>query len=76
MKDEKEEKIWKDFLKLKKENIIIKFLKDHVSSSMTVFWENISSTLPKNIFSFCSRGLILALPKSSNLKTWKECKEI
>mgnify|MGYP001794852232 FL=1 len=70
MKDEKEGKIWKDFLNLKKENIIIKFLKDHVSSSMTVRWQNISSKLPKNIFSFCRRGLILALPTNSNLKTW------
>ena len=33
-------------------------------------WNNLANNLPKNIYSFLRRAMILALPTNKNLKTW------
>ena len=61
---------WSEFIQLKKENIIIKFLTDNVSLTRITSWQKVVKWLPDSIFSFCRRYLILALPTKCNLKTW------
>ena len=77
--NERENSIWNEFLKLNKESIIITFLKKNLTSSDIINWQIVCDTLPQNIYSFCRRGLILALPTNANLHTWgqvnnKSCK--
>ena len=37
-------------------------------------WQHVVDRMPSNIFSFCRRALILALPTKANLKTWNIAK--
>ena len=61
---------WSAFLDLKKQSIIIKFLTDNVGVNRIKCWQKIIKNLPDNIFNFCRRYLILALPTKANLFTW------
>ena len=61
---------WNDFITLKKQNIIIKFLTDTLPVHRITSWQKTVSNMPNNIFSFCRRALILALPTKANLKIW------
>ena len=61
---------WNDFITLKKQNIIIKFLTDTLAVHRITSWQKTVSNMPNNIFSFCRRALILALPTKANLKIW------
>ena len=61
---------WSEFLKLKKQNIIIKFLTENVPLTRISSWQKVVKWLPDSIFSFSRRYLILALPTKCNLKTW------
>ena len=58
-------------MKLIKENCVIKALEHEVSKYRIKDWQLVSSSLPKNIFAFCRRGLILALPTNVNMCLWK-----
>ena len=66
-----EEAVWDRFMKLKKENCVMKALEHEVSKYRIKDWQLVSSSLPKNIFEFCRRGLILALPTNVNMCLWK-----
>ena len=68
---QREESVWDRFMKLKKENCVIKALEHEVSKYRIKDWQLVSSSLPKNIFAFCRRGLILALPTNVNMCLWK-----
>ena len=61
---------WDLFGKLQKQNILIKFLLETCKPSCLTAWNNLATNLPKNIFSFLRRAMILALPTNKNLKTW------
>ena len=63
----REESVWDRFMKLKKENCVIKALEHEVSKYRIKDWQLVSSSIPKNIFAFCGRGLILALPTNVNM---------
>ena len=67
----REESVWDLFMKLKKENCVIKALEHEVSKYRIKDWQLVSFSLPKNIFTFCRRGLILALPTNVNMCLWK-----
>ena len=71
-----EESVWDRFMKLKKENCVIKALEHEVSKYRIKDWQLVSSSLPKNIFAFCRRGLILALPTNVNMCFWKMANSI
>ena len=62
----REESVWDWFMKLKKENCVIKALEHEVSKYRIKDWQLVSSSLPKNIFAFCRRGLVPALPTNVN----------
>ena len=53
-----EESVWDQFMKLKKENCLIKALEYEVSKYRIKDWQLVSSSLLENIFAFCRRGLI------------------
>ena len=53
----REESVWDRFMKLKKENCVIKALEHEVSKYRIKDWQLVSSSLPKNVFAFCRRGL-------------------
>ena len=57
-------------MKLKKQNIIVKFISEICQPSCISSWNKVAISLPKNIFSFLRRALILSLPTNKNLKTW------
>lgn len=61
---------WDKFMDLKKQNIIVKFVTDNCQPSCIMAWNKIAKSLPRNLFSFLRRALILALPTNKNLKTW------
>ena len=69
-KQKLEDSTWKDFMELKKQNIIVKYIVENFPSNRTVSWQKVFDRKPVNIFSFCRRALILALPTGSNLKKW------
>ena len=56
-----EESVWERFIKLKKENCVIKALEHEVLKYRIKDWQLVSSSLLKNIvyyIAFCRRGLI------------------
>ena len=61
---------WDKFMDLKKQNIIVKFVTENCQPSCIASWNRIANSLPRNVFSFLRRALILALPTNKNLKTW------
>ena len=61
---------WEAFTKLNKQNLIIAFLLDNCKPACISAWNKVADVLPKNIFSFLRRAVILALPTNANLKTW------
>ena len=63
----REESVWDRFMKLEKENCVIKALEHEVSKYRIKDWQLVSSSLPKNIFAFCRRRLILAPPSNVNM---------
>ena len=65
-----EEQTWTEFVDLKKQSIIIKFITDFLPTQRITSWQKVVDKMPANIFSFCRRALILALPTYANLKTW------
>ena len=70
LKARTENDIWKQFDELKKQNIIVKYLLEVCASSSITAWNKVATNVPKNIFAFLRRALILALPTNKNLKTW------
>ena len=70
MKQKLEERTWKEFMELKKPSIIIKYISAYLPVHRILSWQHIVDRMPPNIFSFCRRALILALPTKANLKTW------
>ena len=65
-----EESTWKEFLELKKQSLIIKSITEFLPSQRIFSWQKIVDKMPSNIFSFCRRAIILALPTKANLKSW------
>jgi len=61
---------WANFVTLKKQSIIITYLTENLGVNRIKSWQKVIHRLPNNIFSFCRRYLILALPTKANLKTW------
>ncbi len=61
---------WDKFMALKKQNIIVKFITEICRPSCIRSWNKVIKSLPKNVFCFLRRALILALPTNKNLKTW------
>ena len=61
---------WDKFMALKKQNIILKFITEICRPSCIRSWNKVIKSLPKNLFCFLRRALILALPTNKNLKTW------
>ena len=74
LKQKTEEATWEEFLNLKKENIIIKFITESLPVQRIRSWQYVVDRMPSNIYSFCRRALILALPTKANLKTWNIAK--
>ena len=69
-KQKNDEYTWKEFLSLKKQSIIIKYIIEYLPAQRIISWQKVVDRMPANIFSFCRRALILALPTKVNLKTW------
>ncbi len=61
---------WDKFMALKKQNILVKFITENCRPSCIRSWNKVVKSLPKNVFCFLRRALILALPTNKNLKTW------
>ncbi len=61
---------WDKFMALKKQNILVKFITENCRPSCIRSWNKVIKSLPKNVFCFLRRALILALPTNKNLKTW------
>ena len=64
------ESTWNEFLKLKKESIIVKFVTENVTQKRIKSWQKVVEKLPQSISNFCRRFLILSLATKSNLKLW------
>ena len=64
-----DETTWKEFSSLNKQSIIIKYLVEYLPVQRIVSWQKVVDKMPVNIYSFCRRALILALPTKANLKT-------
>ena len=62
LKQKTEEATWKEFLDLKKQCIIIKFITEYLPVQRIRSWQHVVDRMPQNIYSFCRRALILALP--------------
>lgn len=69
-KQKLEECTWQEFLELKKQSLIIKFINDHLPAQRITSWQHVVDRMPTNIFNFCRRAIILALPTKANLKSW------
>ena len=63
IEQEKEDKSWYHF-------IIITFLNNNIPINRLSSWHKVSLKLPNNIYNFCRKYSILALPTKANLKTW------
>ncbi len=61
---------WDKFMALKKQNVLVKFITENCRLSCIRSWNKVTKSLPKNVFCFLRRALILALPTHKNLKTW------
>ena len=61
---------WTNFMGLKEQCIIIKFLIENCRASEISLWQDTVSKLTTNLFSFCRKSLIFCLSNASNLKRW------
>ena len=61
---------WDKLMDLKKQNILVKFITENCRPSCIRMWNKVAKSLPKNLFCFVRRALILALSTNKNLKTW------
>ena len=68
MREEKNEEIWTNFLNLSEENVIIKHILEVSRAKYIKLWQN---KLPKNIYTFCRRAIVLSLANKSDLFRWK-----
>ena len=59
-----------EFMKFKEQNSLIKHLVSHGTKRLIGKWHKVSSGMPKNIYSFFRRALILSLPNKTYLKRW------
>ena len=70
LRKQSENNTWAKFIELHKQNLIVKYIIDTCLSSTITSWNRMAEYLPKNIYSFLRRALILALPTMKNLATW------
>ena len=66
----KERQIMVSFYQLEKEKHHDKFLTNNIPINRLSSWHKGSLKLLNNIYSFCRKCLILALPTKANLRTW------
>ena len=64
------EKAWNNFMGLKEQCLIIKFVTENCRAAEVSLWQDVVSKLTSNLFSFCRKALILCLSNASNLKRW------
>ena len=64
-------KVWKKFMNLNEQQILISHIIKVCPSKIINMWQALTKRLPSNIFNFCRKALILALPNKSNLFRWK-----
>ena len=64
------ENIWNKFMDLREQNKIISFMVDVCPILNINKWQKMSTNLPKNIYNFTKRSLILSLSNGANLKKW------
>ena len=63
---------WNEFLDLKEQCGIIKFLVNLIPTNQLVQWQKVTSSLPNNIVNFVLRYLIYTLSNGANLQKWKQ----
>ena len=68
---EKTESIWNDFMGLKEQCVIIKYIVDVCLTKDISSWQVLVNRFPVNIRNFCRRYLVMSLANNSNLKQWK-----
>ena len=68
---EKTESIWNDFVGLKEQCVIIKYVVDVCFTKDISSWQMLVKRLPVNIHNFCRRYLVMSLANNSSLKRWK-----
>ena len=66
------ETIWNEFLDLKEQFGIIKFLVYLISTNQLLQWQKVTSSLPNNIVNFARRYVIYSLSNGTNLQKWKQ----
>ena len=66
------ETIWNEFLDLKGQCGIIKFLVSLIPTNQLVQWQKSTSSLPNNIVKFAWCYLIYSLSNGTNLQKWKQ----
>ena len=66
------ETIWNEFLDLKEQCGIIKFLVNLIPTNQPVQWQKDTLSLPKNTVNFARRYLIYSLSNGTNLQKWKK----
>ena len=66
------ETIWNEFLDLKEQCGIIKFLVNLIPTNQLAQWQKDTLSLPKNTVNFARRYLIYSLSNGTNLQKWKK----
>ena len=62
--------IWMDFIELKEQSVIVKYLIEECHKKILDLWQEMVTKLPRNITCFARRALVLSLSNNSNLKRW------
>ena len=68
---EKTESIRNDFMGLKEQCVVIKYIVDVCLTKDISSWQMLVKRLPVNIHNFCHRYLVMSLANDSYLKRWK-----